>query len=82
MNLVVGDFEGCSVCLDDKIVYSNEWDVHFLHIQKSFDRLAHKNLTINLAKCEFAIVVFLGRSVGQGIVCAPKCKLLMIMTHQ
>lgn len=38
------------------------------------------NLTINLAKCEFAqaTVVYLGKVIGQGQVCPVKAKVFII----
>lgn len=80
MNRVVGDLEGCSVYLDDVVIYSDEWDVHLDRIEKLFTRLADACLTINLAKCEFAkaTVTYLGRVVGQGKVCPLRAKVQAI----
>lgn len=68
--MVVGDLEGCSVYLDDVVVFSDAWDVHLDRIVKLFAHAAQAGLTINLAKCDFAkaTVSYLGRVVGQGIV--------------
>ncbi|KAM8771398.1 retrovirus-related Pol polyprotein from transposon 297 [Acanthopagrus schlegelii] len=80
MNMVVGDLEGCSVYLDDVVIYSESWDDHLGRITKLFDRLAHANLTVNLAKCEFAkaTVTYLGRVVGQGMVAPVRAKVQAI----
>lgn len=80
MNLVVGGLEGCSVYLDDVVIYSDDWENHFVRIQKLFDRLAHAHLTVNLAKCEFAkaTVRYLGCVVGQGRVCPVRAKVQAI----
>lgn len=42
-----------------------------------FSRFVDASLTLNLAKCEFAkaTVVYLGRRVGQGQVCAVEAKI-------
>ena len=70
MNMVVKGLDGCAVYLDDVVIYSNTWDDHLSHIQDLFERLEKANLTINLAKCEFAkaMVTYLGKVVGQGHV--------------
>lgn len=80
MNRVVGDLEGCSVYLDDVVIYSDDWDVHLDRIGELFDRLAHAHLTVNLAKCDFAkaTVTYLGRVVGQGRVCPVRAKVQAI----
>ena len=70
MNEVVGDLEGCAVYLDDVVVFSDSWSVHIDRIQRLFVRLSEAQLTVNLAKCEFAqaTVTYLGKQVGQGQV--------------
>lgn len=70
MNQLVNGLEGCAVYLDDVVVYSNTWDDHLIKIRALFDRLAQGNLTLNLAKCDFAkaTVTYLGKIVGQGQV--------------
>lgn len=76
MNMVVSGLEGCAVYLDDVVMYSNTWEEHLAHIESLFDRLSEARLTMNLAKCEFAkaMVVYLGKVVGQGRVCAVQAK--------
>lgn len=80
MNMVVGDLEGCSVYLDDVVIYSDSWDDHLDRIEKLFNRLARAQLMINLAKCEFAkaTVTYLGRVVGQGTVSLVHAKVQAI----
>lgn len=70
MNRVTAGLEGCSVYLDDLVVYSDTWHSHLRRIRALFERLAEAQLTVNLAKCEFAraTVTYLGRVVGQGSV--------------
>ncbi len=70
MNLVVAGLEGCAVYLDDVVVYSDMWDDHVWCIEALFECLAQGQLTVNLAKCEFAraTVTYLGQVVGQGLV--------------
>ena len=54
MNMVVGEFDGCAVYLDDVVIYGDSFTSHVLHIHHLFERLAAASLTVNLAKCEFA----------------------------
>ena len=70
MTRVLGDLEGCTVYLDDVVVFSDSWSQHVERIRALFGRLAEAGLTVNLAKCEFAraTVTYLGRVVGQGQV--------------
>ena len=80
MNRVVSGLEGCSVYLDDLVIYSDTWYSHLQRIHALFDRLAEARLTINLAKCEFAraTVTYLGRVVGQGCVAPVQAKVMAI----
>lgn len=70
MNCVVADLEGCAVYLDDVVIYSDTWDEHLQRTHALFNRLLWAQLTVNLAKCEFAkgTVTYLGNVVGQGQV--------------
>uniref|UniRef100_A0A3B3XS13 ribonuclease H n=1 Tax=Poecilia mexicana TaxID=48701 RepID=A0A3B3XS13_9TELE len=70
MNKVVGCLDGCSVYLDDVVVYSDSWSSHMERLTALFDRLRDARLTVNLAKCDFAraTVTYLGHQVGQGKV--------------
>lgn len=80
MNRVTAGLEGCSVYLDDLVVYSDSWDSHMQRIQALFERLVEANLTVNLAKCEFAraTVTYLGRIVGQGRVAPVDTKVTAV----
>lgn len=70
--LVVCGLQGCSVYLDDLVVYSDTWHSRLQHIHALFEPLAEAQLTINLAKCDFAMAtvtystwtVWWGRAVG------------------
>lgn len=67
MNRVLAGLEGCSAYLDDVVMFSDTWEAHVQRLCAVFDRLAPTNLTVNLAKCEFAkaTVTYLGKVVGQ-----------------
>lgn len=80
MNKVVAGLEGCSVYLDDVVIYSDTWHSHVQRICALFERLADARLTVNLAKCEFAkaTVTYLGRVVGQGKVAPVHAKILAV----
>ena len=60
----------CAAYSDDVVVFSDTWDADVQRLQAVFDRLAEANLTVNLAKCEFAkvTVTYLCKVVGQGEV--------------
>ena len=66
--------------LDDTVCHADTWNTHLSPIQALFERLLAANLTINLAKCEFAqaSVVYLGKVVGQGVVRPVRAKVLAI----
>lgn len=68
MTTVLGNLDGCTVYLDDIVVFSDTWAQHLERIQSLFRRLVQ--LTVNLAKCELAKVTVrhLGRVVGQCIM--------------
>ena len=70
MTRVLGDKEGCTIYLDDVVVFSDSWSQHVERIRALFNRLAEACLTVNLSKCEFArtTVTYLDRVVGQGCV--------------
>ncbi|XP_062373894.1 uncharacterized protein LOC134062039 [Sardina pilchardus] len=76
MNRVVSGLDGCAVYLDDVVCYSDTWEKHVKHIRALFTRLAAANLTVNLAKCDFAraTVTYLGKVVGQGKVRPVRAK--------
>ena len=70
MNQVVAGLDGCTVYLDDVVIYSDTWSEHIQRIRALLDKLVWAGLTVNLAKCEFAkaTVTYLGKEVGQGQV--------------
>lgn len=80
MNRVVAGLEGCAVYLDDVVSYADTWEQHLSRIRALFEKLVAANLTVNLAKCEFAqaTVVYLGKVVGQGRVRLVRAKVLAI----
>ena len=80
MNRVVAGLEGCAVYLDDLVVYSDTWHSHLQRVRALFERLALARLTVNLAKCEFAMatVTYLGRVVGQGCVAPVEAKVCAV----
>ncbi len=83
MTKVLGGLEGCTVYLDDVVVFSDSWSQHVERIRALFSRLAEARLTINLAKCEFAraTVTYLGRVVGQGTVRPVKEKIQAVACY-
>lgn len=69
MNIVAG-LEGCAIYLDDVVIYIDTWCEHVERIGALLDQLVWANLTVNLAKCEFArgTVTYLEKVDGQGQV--------------
>ena len=67
MNQVVAGLEGIAVYLDDVVEYSDTWEQHRDRVHALLVRLQDANLTVNVAKCEFAraTVTYLGKVVGQ-----------------
>ena len=49
---------------DDVVIYSDTWEERLVHIKKLIDCLGDAHPTINLAKCEFAMVTCRGKSRG------------------
>ncbi|XP_069167999.1 uncharacterized protein [Procambarus clarkii] len=70
MNEVLLGAEGCTMYIDDIVVYANSWETHLIRLKELFRRLEEANLTVNLAKCEFgkAHLEYLGFIIGQGKV--------------
>lgn len=83
MNRVVAGLKGCAVYLDDLVVYSDTWHSHLQRIRALFERLAEARLTVNLAKCDFAMatVTYLGRVVGQGRVAPVQAKVMAVSKY-
>lgn len=81
MNLVLSGVDHCEVYLDDIVVYTDSWTAHLKTLTEVFERLSRASLTLNLAKCEFgkAVVVYLGKQVGQGRVCPVTAKIQAIL---
>ena len=80
MNYVTSGLEGCAVYLDDVVTVGDTWALHLSRLAALFERLQAANLTVNLAKCEFAkaTVTYLGKVVGQGEVRPVRPKVMAI----
>lgn len=63
------------------MVYSNSWEDHLVKLGEVFGRLADASLISHLTKCEFAkaVVVYLGKCVGQGQVRPVEAKVSAIV---
>lgn len=63
------------------MVYSCNWEDHLTNLERVFERLCSANLTLNLAKCEFAkaVVTYLGKKVGQGCVRPVTAKVIAVI---
>lgn len=81
MNTVLSGLPGCVAYLDDVVVISDTWVEHVERLEKLLGRLVSANLTVNLAKCEFAkaSVVYLGKIIGAGTVKPIQAKVEAIL---
>ena len=54
--------------VDDMFVYSGAWQAHLTHLEKFLLEIRKSGLTLNLAKCSFALpqVAFMGKIIGSG----------------
>lgn len=70
MNKVLTGVKGCSVYIDDILLYTERWDEHVELLEEVFRKLDEANLTVNLAKSHFvqADVEYLGFKIGRGNV--------------
>lgn len=71
--------------MDDIVVYSDSWECHVQSLEALFDHLVEANLTVNLAKCEFAraTVTYLGKvAKGKSVLWEPRLKLLISIQCQ
>ncbi len=60
----------CKVYLDDIIIYSQNLQQHFVHVEATFDLLQSRNITLNMNKCQLfkQRVVFLGYVLTPGAI--------------
>ena len=67
MNRVLKGLGGCSVYIDDILLYTERWEEHIQLLEEVFRRLDEVNLTANLAKSQFvqADVDYLGFKIGK-----------------
>ena len=81
VNIVLKDMSDCEAFLDDIVIYSQTWPIHMLQMRELFQRLSNANLTLNLAKCEFAKakITYLGHIVGGGEVRPVEAKVAAIL---
>lgn len=81
MQKVLSGLPNCEAYLDDVVVYSSAWEDHLYSLESLFSRLSDAQLTLNLAKCEFAkgVVTYLGKKVGQGYVKPVTAKVTAIL---
>ena len=81
VNIVLKGMSDCEAFLDDIVIYSQTWPIHMLQMRELFQRLSNANLTLNLAKCEFAKakITYLGHIVGGGEVRPVEAKVAAIL---
>ena len=76
MNKILKGIKGCSVYIDDILLYTEEWEEHVKLLEEVFKRLDEANLTVNLSKSHFvqADVEYLGFKIGKGRVKTVEAK--------
>ena len=77
MNELLGEtlFDFTDVLVDDILVSSNSYEEHLRHLEDVLGRLAEQNVTLNIAKCEFAAIqmLYIGHVIDRyGIHVDPK----------
>lgn len=62
MDSIFSELDFCKVYIDDILIFSNNIDDHFMHLNSIFQRLVENGLSINLDKCVFCVsdLEFLG----------------------
>ena len=76
MNHVLQEYldEFLTVYIDDIVIYSETFEKHLIHLEKTFRKIKEANLTLGLEKCEFAKekLKFLGHEISkEGIQSDP-----------
>jgi hypothetical protein len=76
MNHVLQEYldEFLTVYIDDIVIYSETFEEHLIHLEKTFRKIKEANLTLGLEKCEFAKekLKFLGHEISkEGIQSDP-----------
>ena len=62
MTIILGGIRGCTMYIDDIVIYSRTWEKHLRILERVFQAIQKAGLVVNLQKCEFgkAQVIFLG----------------------
>ena len=83
VNHLIHDLEGVYGYLDDIVVVSDTWSDHVAKLRKLFDRFRRFNLTINLAKSNFAQaqVKYLGHVIGSGEILPKDTNIRSILEY-
>ncbi|CAM4678617.1 unnamed protein product [Leuciscus chuanchicus] len=81
---VLAGVKNCEVYLDDVVIHSHTWTEHLSTLENVFKRFADASLTLNLSKCEFAkaVISYLGKQVGQGMVKPVEAKVVAILEYK
>ena len=77
MNYIIQGIPGCTVYVDDVVIYSQTWKEHLSQLHQLFKALRKANLVVNLEKCEFAkaTITYLGHVIGYGKVVPKESKI-------
>ncbi|KAG0436001.1 Retrovirus-related Pol polyprotein from transposon [Dictyocoela muelleri] len=53
MNNILGHLDYVKLYLDDILIFSNNMDLHMIHLETTFQLLHEAGLTLNIGKCKF-----------------------------
>lgn len=81
LNVVLSGLDFCFAYIDDILVFSENREEHFKHLQLLFERLRDFNIIVNPAKCVFGAseVDYLGHHISADGTCPLKAKVEAIL---
>jgi len=73
MQGIFADHPNCIPYMDDLVIFSNTWEDHLCHIERTLSTLEQAGLTPNPSKCVWGgrKIEFLGHQVGGGKMALP-----------
>ena len=57
INMIIAGLDNFKACIDDAIIYCEEWGSQIKTIREFFERLSKAKLTIDLAKVNFVMLL-------------------------
>ena len=80
MDQLLKRHDNADAYIDDVCVYSDTWEEHLSHLEKTLEILSEAGLTVKLCKCSFARsqVQYLGHYIGGGKIAPVDAKIQAI----